>query len=412
MSIVATAIMFVFAGTMQGYEISADHKIVRVDPTTGIGGEVLLDVRGPKRLNVNYAWETTRGQLDTAGERAALTQLSSGWALVTVSAFDSISGELLGRHSVPIFAWRWFYCILADDLYGKSWTWARFMTYMRENQIPHGVGLITGNIDESQTWWTDELRDYIHLPFVEAYNHGWLHTCAEWMSSEEDQIATVAQTNEKAERLFGVNYLGWVPPGNCWNEHTTSALLKSGIRWASSRPHDFPRNVPGMAYFFQYGGIEGGDSRIGDVSLDYFKLIYMSRRENTSVVAGFVHPNHVGDTENDWSEFLKVLEFIRLEQITLIRPSDFLTLFWEGVAPIDPRGDEDADGLNNYIEGRGDTDGDGAPDFLDSDSDFEIGGLADYAAILPPAQVGIGKISVVMVAALVILVPFFMEDIR
>ncbi|HOZ48555.1 MAG TPA: Ser-Thr-rich GPI-anchored membrane family protein [Candidatus Hydrogenedentes bacterium] len=370
------------------------------EATVRLGESVAVEILPAEERSPawTYQWTATVGVVEGDGPSAVYTAPDHpGFVVITASVLED--GHEVVRRSVVLFVYKMFLLLKADDYF--SWNgdiqdeWQYYLDYLIEQRhIKGSIGLIAqclGLLDDTDSFIT-ETPAMVQSGYVEVFNHGFDHARDEehepplWYEFQGTpyghQKVHFQTAMDLAANTLGLTMRAFMAPFGAVDETTETVVSESDdiLVWFDGPPDYTDKMVLSL---------EGGFMEIpaGTPSYAHFLMHYTPTRDYTVVQ---VHPGYQEFIAN-FDEFVQVLDFLISEEVTFVLPTEYYYLVTEGVFPLHPAEDSDADGVLDTAEGRNDTDGDGIPDFMDPDSDddgmtdawetaHELNRLADDAA--------------------------------
>lgn len=334
-----------------------------------------------------YKWNVQRGALKLMGSRAIYKAPEGlGYDVVTVQIKTR---KQTIKRSCVLFIYRQFAVIKADDFARRavypppdSLYWAQFFDYMQnEGKVKFSVGIICRHLDPSlyngylHPQFIEYAKDVETTGYAEFYNHGYDHsgdgrTFAEFFGATIDgQRAEMNLAQQMFRTQLGCPATTFGAPynmtdANCvqvLNEHPEIRVVyfvpstgtdKLVLPWGKADV-EVSTALPNFEYF---------------LNSDAGHPAYHGYDPEAKVVVLQCHPGYESFGAN-FEEFEKIINFLKGQGVTFIKPTEYQRLMEYGIVPIEPGADTDGDGIPDTVENLTDPDKDGIPSFLDTDSD-------------------------------------------
>jgi hypothetical protein len=382
------------AGEPLSFEMKAHTQTAR------LGQQVLISVTGGNAgSRLSYAWTATKGQLKPVGSTAVFTPNEVGWAAITVRVSDGqriVYEHALPLYAFKQFIILKADDLCQSSPGEVSPAWVSYFFYLATEKVKCSAGIITSCLP----LWREEsirfLQSVLTTGVVEFFYHGWDHSTSEPVLDRDNETASLSQlaferpTTELAWTallfnpglgkpsplreyvyLLNVNPDPPLPPPyrlvRLYEFQGTSyafqqAHLGAGIHWGEKKLgitiHTFgaPSDStdantikvidenPDIQVVFgkcgatkklrltQYIEMERGT---GLVDYDRFRKQYDANRDKEYLFLQ-MHPQQAYFVKHFDSDFKKIIQYLKQEQVTFITPMDYLAYVQTGAAPINP----------------------------------------------------------------------------
>jgi len=372
------------------FSVLADEPAVRAGEST----TVRLIPPGDLPNGWNCMWTAARGNVAGSGATAVYSpgELEPGWDIVTATL--TANGITTAVQSAPVFVYRQFIILKADDFLltaafpnPNRTNWQYYMDFVTyDRHIKNSAGIVTQHLEPSFYFgfrhaeyiaYIQELRETKRVEFwLHGYDHGGDGTTGgEFFNSPlEIQRQHMALSQELLQTHVGFEATCFGAPFNLTDENTITVMdehpeLKAwlfgelGAQYAMSLPRrDGEVEMAGAIPSFDYFLHGNGQPQYSGYNPDAALVVLQCHPGYDSFRAGF-------------SEFVRIIDYLQERDVTFIQPTEYCEFSRNRICPLWPDEDSDGDTLMDTMDGRTDPDGDGLPNFLDEDSDGD--GLDD-----------------------------------
>ena len=360
-----------FAAVSEALYVVPDQNYVRPGEST------YLHVEPDAQLDPgwSYVWTAERGAMRYSKSLAKYTAPQQpGWDIVTLTV--SNGGAPVVTRSAVLLVFQQFVLLKADDYFAWSDTmrenWAYYLDYVvNQKKIKSGVGIIGVcllNKDGNEPFIQDT-RTLVDRGYLEVFHHGYDHLAdtehdpPDWWefknTAYEYQKAHFEDAHNLVKEKLGLTMTAFMAPFGCVDATTTQVLDEND----DMKVWVWGRNDSNKLLLTEGGGwIEWP---AGSPDYSYFLEAYNPTREYVVVQ---LHPDYAAFRER-FHEFEQAVDYLRAQNVTFLRITEYYDLVANGVLPLEPEADSDDDGILDRTEGQSDPDGDGLPNFLDTDAD-------------------------------------------
>lgn len=201
--------------------------------------------------------------------------------------------------------------------------WQRVSDYIENKKIKAGFGIIGFSLAEDNPAYFKWITDRAERGFIEFWNHGYYNrtkgdTIGEFEGTYEQQLKALHLTDSLAKAKLGLQLRVWGPHWSSTNTNTDKALaqlpqikmtLGSPVSPVYYKGYVLP-NTLDMEY------------PVHNPNYDEFLKAYHEKSKNLNYFYLQGHPNSWN--ENQWKNFVKIVEFLESENIKFVTPSEFL----------------------------------------------------------------------------------------
>lgn len=203
--------------------------------------------------------------------------------------------------------------------------WQRVADYIENKKIKAGFGIIGFSLAEDNSAYFKWITDRAERGFIEFWNHGYYNrtkgdTIGEFEGTYEQQFKALELTDSLAKAKLGLQLRVWGPHWSSTNTNTDKALaqfpqikmtLGSPISPVYYKGYVLP-NTLDMEY------------PVHNPNYDEFLKAYREKSKDLNFFYLQGHPNSWN--ENQWLNFVKIVEFLESENVKFVTPSEFLEI--------------------------------------------------------------------------------------
>lgn len=203
--------------------------------------------------------------------------------------------------------------------------WQRVADYIENKKIKAGFGIIGFSLAEDNSAYFKWITDRAERGFIEFWNHGYYNrtkgdTIGEFEGTYEQQFKALQLTDSLAKAKLGLQLRVWGPHWSSTNTNTDKALaqfpqikmtLGSPISPVYYKGYVLP-NTLDMEY------------PVHNPNYDEFLKAYREKSKDLNLFYLQGHPNSWN--ENQWQNFVKIVEFLESENVKFVTPSEFLEI--------------------------------------------------------------------------------------
>lgn len=203
--------------------------------------------------------------------------------------------------------------------------WQRVADYIENKKIKAGFGIIGFSLAEDNSAYFKWITDRAERGFIEFWNHGYYNrtkgdTIGEFEGTYEQQFKALQLTDSLAKAKLGLQLRVWGPHWSSTNTDTDKALaqfpqikmtLGSPISPVYYKGYVLP-NTLDMEY------------PVHNPNYDEFLKAYREKLKDLNYFYLQGHPNSWN--ENQWQNFVKIVEFLESENVKFVTPSEFLEI--------------------------------------------------------------------------------------
>lgn len=203
--------------------------------------------------------------------------------------------------------------------------WQRVADYIENKKIKAGFGIIGFSLAEDNSAYFKWITDRAERGFIEFWNHGYYNrtkgdTIGEFEGTYEQQFKALQLTDSLAKAKLGLQLRVWGPHWSSTNTNTDKALaqfpqikmtLGSPISPVYYKGYVLP-NTLDMEY------------PVHNPNYDEFLKAYREKSKDLNYFYLQGHPNSWN--ENQWQNFVKIVEFLESENVKFVTPSEFLEI--------------------------------------------------------------------------------------
>lgn len=203
--------------------------------------------------------------------------------------------------------------------------WQRVADYIENKKIKAGFGIIGFSLAEDNSAYFKWITDRAERGFIEFWNHGYYNrtkgdTIGEFEGTYEQQFKALQLTDSLAKAKLGLQLRVWGPHWSSTNTNTDKALaqfpqikmtLGSPISPVYYKGYVLP-NTLDMEY------------PVHNPNYDEFLKAYREKSKDLNFFYLQGHPNSWN--ENQWLNFVKIVEFLESENVKFVTPSEFLEI--------------------------------------------------------------------------------------
>lgn len=203
--------------------------------------------------------------------------------------------------------------------------WQRVADYIENKKLKAGFGIIGFSLAEDNPTYFKWITDRAERGFIEFWNHGYYNrikgdTIGEFEGTYEQQFKALQLTDSLAKAKLGLQLRVWGPHWSSTNTNTDKALaqfpqikmtLGSPISPVYYKGYVLP-NTLDMEY------------PVHNPNYDEFLKAYREKSKDLNLFYLQGHPNSWN--ENQWQNFVKIVEFLESENVKFVTPSEFLEI--------------------------------------------------------------------------------------
>ncbi|MFQ9316131.1 DUF2334 domain-containing protein [Dysgonomonas mossii] len=203
--------------------------------------------------------------------------------------------------------------------------WQRVADYIENKKLKAGFGIIGFSLAEDNLAYFKWITDRAERGFIEFWNHGYYNrtksdTIGEFEGTYEQQFKALQLTDSLAKAKLGLQLRVWGPHWSSTNTNTDKALaqfpqikmtLGSPISPVYYKGYVLP-NTLDMEY------------PVHNPNYDEFLKAYREKSKDLNYFYLQGHPNSWN--ENQWQNFVKIVEFLESENVKFVTPSEFLEI--------------------------------------------------------------------------------------
>ncbi|MES2658413.1 MAG: DUF2334 domain-containing protein [Verrucomicrobiota bacterium] len=225
--------------------------------------------------------------------------------------------------------------IKADDVTGVHSKWERFFLLAEKHDVPVSAGVIADSFGKQDEKYVEWLKKWEATGKVEFWNHGWDHRRWEEEGQKksefggsgfEHQRNHLAKVQEAAKSALGKPFIAFGSPFNDMDSDTTKALNEfPELKMVFCRPEAEPtKDLKDKILLPMF--LRGEDDGTGKPNFAKFKVEYEKKKADPSLnlCAFQFHPGVFSD--QGFTEFVSIIEFLKAEGWTFMLPSDYAKL--------------------------------------------------------------------------------------
>lgn len=206
-----------------------------------------------------------------------------------------------------------------------STRWQRVADYLEKNKIKASFGIIGYSLVKDNPRYFKWITDIADRGYIEFWNHGFYNrtkadTIGEFEGSYRQQLRALQLTDSLAKAKLKLNINVWGVHWSKTNEDTDKALAQMPqIQMTFGNPRNpihykgyvMPNNLD-MEY------------PVHNPNFETFIEAYKGKWKDLEFFYLQGHPNSWDDMR--WNNFVKIVEFLKSENVRFVTPSEFLEL--------------------------------------------------------------------------------------